>query len=493
MSTAVLLLGAALAAAEASIVVMPPDGPEEAGWIGLAVAELMPRALQRVGVPAVERADRLRMQEELGVPVASATRATAIRLAETLGAERLVVGVFALEGDRLSLSLRLVDVRQASLSAPLAASGAVEELGRLVHSLAWDVALAGSRPPLGTRAALVGAGEAIPFLALRDHARALALPDPADRLTALRRVTAAYPRYLEACLALARQLLDAREYAEARRVIAAVPDASPFARTARFLDGVALFGLGLDREAAQLYAALVDEEPSATALANGALARLRLPRASPSPSSLLRRAVEMEPAAPDLAFNLGWALLLEGDAEAAAFWLRGVLSRDPRDHQTRLLLSWALRGAGRAEEAEREWEQLAAGGAVDPSLRTPDLKLRFERVQLSERAFVVDAEGRSDAEMAATYAARGERRLQSGEMEEAVAELARAALLDPYSARAHVLLARAHLARGEREKAAAELRMALWCREDPQVRAQFVELMGELGRAEAAAGPPGPP
>src|SRR3990172_4819189 len=202
-SAPVLLLGAAWAAAEASIVVMPPDGPEEAGWIGLAVAELMPRALQRVGVPAVERADRLRMQEELGVPVASATRATAIRLAETLGAERLVVGVFALEGDRLSLSLRLVDVRQASLSAPLAASGAVEELGRLVHSLAWDVALAGSRPPLGTRAALVGAGGAIPFLALPDHARALALTEPADRLTALRRVTAADPRYLEACLALA--------------------------------------------------------------------------------------------------------------------------------------------------------------------------------------------------------------------------------------------------------------------------------------------------
>ena len=55
-------------------------------------------------------------------------------------------------------------------------------------------------------------------------------------------------------------------------------------------------------------------------------------RVSPSAARLLRPAVEKDPAAPDLPFNLGWALLLEGDAEASAFWMRGVVKRDPRDN-----------------------------------------------------------------------------------------------------------------------------------------------------------------
>jgi hypothetical protein len=75
------------------VVVVPPSGAEGgAGWIGAAVAETLPRALQRAGVPAVSSADRARAQEALGVPAATATRATGIRVAESLGASRLVVG-----------------------------------------------------------------------------------------------------------------------------------------------------------------------------------------------------------------------------------------------------------------------------------------------------------------------------------------------------------------------------------------------------------------
>ncbi len=68
----------------------------------------------------------------------------------------------------------------------------------------------------------------------------------------------------------------------------------------------------------------------------------------------------------------------------------------------------------------------------------------------------------------------------------AVAELPRAALLDPYAAAPHRLLARAHRAQGDGEKAVEELRMALWCREDPTVRRELAELLRALGRAEEA-------
>ena len=90
----------------------------------------------------MDRADRVRAQEALGIPAgASTTRATSIRVAEALEAARLVVGSYELRGAEVVLSLRLLDLERATLSAP-------------AHRLrtAGGPALAGPRPGLGHRA-----------------------------------------------------------------------------------------------------------------------------------------------------------------------------------------------------------------------------------------------------------------------------------------------------------------------------------------------------
>ena len=469
-------------------VVAPLDGPggAPAGWIGTAVAETLPRALQRAGVPAIPAADRRRAQEALGVPGASVTRVTAIRVAEALGAGRLVVGSWDQGGAEVTLSLRLLDVRRGSLSAPLVFTGPLAALGRGIHSLAWDVALAGPRPPSGTRDALLRAADGVPFEALRALGEGLAGRDASSRVAGLRRALSLHPSYDEAALALARLLADAGRFDEARQALARVASSSPFAREARFLEGVALLGGGRFLEADVLYAALVSERPTAAALGNRGLARLRQGAAASGASALLYQAVEAQPASVDLPFDLGWALLVEGRAEAAAFWLRGAVRRDPADAQDRVALAWALAAAGHAEEAD---EQLRAAAAVAPALeplRSPDLSRRFERVLPSEAGLLLDPGRAADAEAAREHVARGEARLASGDAEGAVSELARAALLDPYAARAHLLLGRAHRARGEDEKALAELRTALWCRDDPALRREVADLLRATGRADEA-------
>ena len=50
----------------------------------------------------------------------------------------------------------------------------------------------------------------------------------------------------------------------------------------------------------------------------------------------------------------------------------------------------------------------------------------------------------------------------------------------------HVLLARVHRARGDRELALNELRMALWSREEPALRAELASLLMEAGRTAEA-------
>jgi tetratricopeptide (TPR) repeat protein len=482
--TAALGVLLALAAADGgAVVVVPPEGPggSSSGWIGAAVAEALPRALQRAGIPAILASDRRRAQEALGVPSPGATRATSIRVAESLGATRLLVGSWELRGLDLSLSLRLLDARRGSLSAPLVATGPLEGLGRAIHGLAWDVALAGPHAPRGTRDELVRAADAVPFAALRALGEGLAARDAAARTAGARRALALHPGYDEAALVLARLLVEAGNFEEARAAVARVPPGAPLARDARFLDGVALLGLGRYREADVLYAELAAGEATAAALGNRALARLRDSPASGS-STLLRQAVEAAPASVDLPFNLGWALLVEGDADAAAFWLRGAVRRDPGDAQGRLLLSWALAASERAEEAEEQWRAAAALVPALGPMRKPDLSRRLERVLPSEQGLLLDPTRAADAEASLLHAAKGESLLAAGDRDAAVSELARAALLDPYATRPHLLLGRAHRLAGESGKALDELRMALWCREDPAVRAEIAELVRSMAR-----------
>ncbi|HSD67597.1 MAG TPA: hypothetical protein VLF95_12885, partial [Vicinamibacteria bacterium] len=255
-------------------------------------------------------------------------------------------------------------------------------------------------------------------------------------------------------------------------------------RDARFLEGLALLGAGRPRDADVLFADLASREATAATLGNRAVARLR--QAAPGASELLRQAVEAEPASVDLRFDLGWALLVEGDSPAASFWLRGAVRGDPGDAEARLLLSWALAAEGRAEEAEEQWRAATALAPALEGMRKADTSRRLERVLPSERGLLVDPARAADAAGSRAAAARGESLLQAGELGGAVSELARAALLDPYAARPHRLLADAYRRRGESEAALDELRTALWCRDDPALRREAAELLRTMGRADEA-------
>jgi tetratricopeptide (TPR) repeat protein len=472
--------------------VVPPEAPSsssELAWIGEVVADQLPQALAFLGVPTVTRDDRLAAQEALDIPRVLLTRATNIRIAEALGASRMVLGSFTVEGETLDLSLRVLDVERGSVSAPFIAEGPLDQIADTIDRLAWDIALSGPTPPARERRdELRQRRSEISFEALKTYAQGLAATDAPSQRKLLTRALSLHSRFDAARLALGRLQMESREFSAAQDTLSRIPADSLLHRQGRFLRGIALVELGRYRDAAASFAGLAAEEETPAVLNNQAIAMLRSGAKPPAASSLLRRAADRDPSSADIEFNLGWVLLNEGDPDAAAFWLRGVVRDEPRDSHAQLVLTWALRKAGRTEEADREWKTLAALVPSYESLVTLDLTRRFERILPTERALQLDRESRNDAQKAASLVAEAERLVGAGDIEAAIRELTRAIYLDAHQPRAHRLLARIHHDRGDGEQAIAELRMSLWSREDLEVRLELASVLKEAGRtAEARA------
>jgi len=142
------------------VLVLPFEGEvADEPWLVGAVAQRMPVALEWMGVPAVRDADRRGALEQLELPDVPLGLATAMRLAEALGAARIVFGEIQATNQTVTLHVRVLDVERASLSAASGVTAGMAEVGRLVDAAATEVAaLAGLAPtrdaadrwPLGT-------------------------------------------------------------------------------------------------------------------------------------------------------------------------------------------------------------------------------------------------------------------------------------------------------------------------------------------------------
>ena len=464
-----------------------PEAPgSEPNWIGEMVGELLPRSLSMLGVPAIDRDDRLRAQSALEIPLVPLTRATSIRVAEALGAARLVFGSYSVNDGVLTLTLRVLDLQRAGSAAPLVVRGPIRNVGDMVHGIAWDLAGALGTAPVVTRDDFAARRPAAAYEALEVFGKALTSRKPVVQARLLRQALTAAPMFHEGRLVLGRVQVDNSEFSAAHATLARIPASASVARAARFLQGLAQLGIGRYSEATTMFASLAAENPTAAVLNNQALAVLRDAHRVQRASDLLRRALDRAPDSADVEFNLGWALLLENDPQAAEYFLRGVVRRDPLDGHARVVLSWALRKAGRADDAAQEWKGVLAMAPNYAPLDTPDFGRRFERILPSERLRPDDRAERTPAEVAATLIGRADRRLSANDPDGALSDLVRAAYLDPYAARVHLLLARAHRAKGDRDRAESELRMTLWSQEDPAVRAELAQLLKDMGRTAEA-------
>ncbi len=459
-------------------------------WLGEGVAVGLTAALRGRGLAVISRDERMAAFERLQLPRGTAlTRATVIKVAELVGASRIVTGRVGARATEITLAARVLDLGAARLAAPVAETTPVSGLLAAFVRLA---AVIDDRGAVRAGAEIVVA-PSVPAFEL--YVRGLMAP-----------TTELQERYLSQALDLSsgyqdvrQSLWDVRTAQGAHdRALAALGPAMSSDRASLEADvrrAWSLIELGRFDDAFTELTVL--DVTTRTAVVANLLGVVQLRRgATPHTGRAtyyFNQAVERDAADADYCFNLGYAYWQDKDALAAAYWLREAVRRNPADGDAHFVLSAALAGSASRPEADRErelarrlsarWESAAPGDGVPKGLER--LKERGRRGPLAMESAIAAGAERDQRELAAFHLDTARRAYAEGRDPEAIRELRRALYLTPYDAGALIMLGRAQARSGLLHEAITAMKIAVWSAESA---AAHVELGEVLLRARDAPG-----
>jgi tetratricopeptide (TPR) repeat protein len=485
------------AAPDARVLVVPFDNVALDGrifWLGEASAVLLADDLNALGVAAITREERRQAFERLQVPpVASLTDATTIRIAQLVGAARVIVGSLQMENDALVVRVRSIALDTGRVQVNATERGPIADLFATFERIARRIA------PSSTKTS--GEIERLqpPVAAFEDFIKGLLAETPATAAGYLNAALKTAPSYDRARLALWDEYTDEGDHARALASVQAVPSGSPWARRAGFRAGLSQISLEKYDEAYATFKRLADAQPSAPVLNNLGVIQLRRGGTADTgePASFFKKASEADPGDSDYFFNLGYTYWVEHDTQATIYWLREAVRRNPTDGDAHYVLGAALALAGNGGEAAREKElALRLSSTYEQWTRRPPAEAvpkRLERLKTDVEEpharrieqTLTNAAQRDQQDLAQFYLARGRRMFQREDDREAIVELNRALYLSPYQPEAHLLLGRIHLRNGRVHEAIDALKISLWS--DETAEAHVVLGEAYLQNQDAAA------
>lgn len=487
---AALMLPAVTARAQDDRVLVVPFELERfdarVGWLSEGVAVGLTTALEGRGVAVVPRGERLAALERLQLPASAAlTRATLIKVAELVGADRVVLGAVREADGRVTIAPRVLDVAKATLGEPAPVTAMAADLVPTFAVMAGGL-VPGTAPPVSATPAQP------PTPAFESYVRGLlaATPDAQERLL-VQALTLA-PRFGAARAALwdAQTAMGAHDAALRTASAAGASDTSWAVRTASSLVHLRRW----DEAFTRLTAASGELR---TAEVSTLLGVIQLRRGGTPQTGratyYFNQAVERDAASADACFNLGYAYWIDKDAMAASYWLREAVRRDPADGDAHYVLAAALTATGAGPEAERERElarrlserwEAATGESVPRGLeRLPEAGGRTP-VWLDS---VLSAGAQRDRREAAAFQLEtGRRAYEAGADQEAIRAVQRALYSTPYDVEALQLLARAQARSGLVQEAIATYKIAIWSAESAALHVELGEVLLRAHDVEGA-------
>jgi tetratricopeptide (TPR) repeat protein/TolB-like protein len=490
-----VLAGLVSATAHAQPVLVVPFELERfdarVGWLGEGVAVGLTAAARARGLEVVTRDERLAALERLQLPpAATLTRATLVKVAELVGAARVVVGRVAERDGAVTLTGRVIDVESAALTDLPVESAPATTLFAAFERLAAHL---GGRTPSSPSAI----APAVP--AFESYVRGLVAPSSEAQERLLRQALTLSAAYADARAALW-DVQTTRGAHQAALATAGGVTGSGIAggeRPAwRLRAAASLVHLARYDDALTVLTPLAPTEqgPAVPALLGVVQLRRGATPQTGRATYYFNQAVERDAADADACFNLGYAYWLDRDPLASAYWLREAVRRDPSDGDAHFVLAAALAASGAVPEAERErelarrlsdrCERAAATDAVPKGLeRLPD---PARRVSSALASALVAGVQRDQRELAAFHLDAARRAFEAGRDPEAMREVQRALYLTPYDVEALALLGRAQARSGLLQEAAGTFKIAIWSAESAALHVELGEVLLRLHDAPAA-------
>jgi tetratricopeptide (TPR) repeat protein len=454
-------------------------------WIREAAPEILTSRLAAVGFSPLSRTDRRYALDHLGFPQSfHPSRATSIKLAQTLDAESVIVGEYSTSGSTLTATARIVDVPHLHISEPVTASGDIHSLVSIFDTLTWELTrqLDPSFPI--SEEAFVAAGANLQLDAFEQYIRGISEPDQTERLRHLQAAVKLNPSFPAAWMALGREDFANQQYEQAAEAFTKVtgqsPKSAPDTLEAGFFRGLSLLYTGNYAAAETAFTDVARVLPLAPVINNQGVA---VSRQNHDATALFRQAATSDPTTPDYHFNLAVSLRTHRDNNGASAELAQYLKLRPTDSEA-LTLDAALRQPSTAQPAEplerivrtfdasafrqaavmMDQMQSARFDALSADQRAQALVLRardyLSRGLLLESERLFREAASADPRLSDAHEGLAEVRERSGDTNGARAEALASIQLKP-SAEAYLVLARIDLASGQYDAASRNANFAL--------------------------------
>jgi tetratricopeptide (TPR) repeat protein len=306
-------------------------------WLGEGFAESLCWQLDSPILYVATREERLRAYDRQGIPAGlHPSRATIYRLAEQLDLDYAVLGSYRFDGEILTATAQLLDMRTPKLLPTVTESARLNTLGQLQSSLAWDL-LRQIRTDFAVRKDKYIADAApMPLDALDNYIHGILATAPSEKTRYFLSAIRADPSFAQASLELGKTYMEQKSYDSAVATLETIPHSLPLAREANFYLGLSDCARGNYESAERAFEFVAYRLPLAEVYNNLGVVASRL--GQKKSAAYFEKAIQNDPSEADYHFNLAVALAQAGDNSRASRELHVALERHPNDTEAATLL-----------------------------------------------------------------------------------------------------------------------------------------------------------
>jgi tetratricopeptide (TPR) repeat protein len=330
--------GASTADRARILLVLPFDnrtGQPSLDWIREAAADLLSSRFASAGFAPMTRADRMYALDHLGLPQGfQPSRASSLKLAQTLDADSIVVGSYSLNGTEIVAEAQLVDVPHLRMKAAVSASGNMHEMIAVFDTLAWKLTRQLDPSLNVTEETFLAAGAGLRLEAYEQYIRGITEPDHAEHVRHLEQAVKLSPAFSPAWMALGREEFRSQDYDKSAQAFAKVDRNGSDGLEAEFYRGLSLLFSGDYVQAGQSFGDVARVLPLAEVVNDEAVA---ISRQGHDGTALYVQAASADPNNADYHFNLAISLRRRGKTSEALSELAQCLKLRPGDTEAQAL------------------------------------------------------------------------------------------------------------------------------------------------------------